>query len=134
MNGSTPPTIPGSANLASAQVSVLKAEDVIVTGDLVVANVAAETLSLSTAKTGSFTLVAGTKTVSTLVELVASDKIFLSRRTTGGAAFGVPVITATTLGVAGVAAFTVTSKDPADGTTTVATDVGIIDWVVIGAN
>lgn len=91
------------------------------------------TLSLSSAKAGTATLVGGVATVNTLVVLTASDRIFLSRRTSGGAAFGTPTVVISATGIAGVAAFTITSLTPADGTTTVATDVGVIDWHVINS-
>jgi hypothetical protein len=91
------------------------------------------TLSLSSAKAGTMTLVAGTATENTNVVLTASDRIFISRRTSGGAAFGTPTVVINATGAAGVASFTVTSLSPADGTTTVATDVGLLDWMVVNS-
>jgi hypothetical protein len=93
----------------------------------------AGTLSLSNAKAGTVTLVAGTATVNTNVVLTASERIFITRRTSGGAAFGTPTVVINATGGAGVASFTVTSLSPADGTTTVATDVGVLDWVVVNS-
>lgn len=92
------------------------------------------TLRLTNAKSGTSTLVLGTVTVNTNVVLATGDRIFLNRRTTGGAAFGTPIVTINATGAAGVASFTITSKSPSDGTTTVTTDVGVFDWVVVSSS
>lgn len=158
-----PPRIPGDSTLKTLEVQILKVEEeVVVDGDIecdsltavttvtagtgvtaVTGNVTAVagnlvatagTLSLSAAKAGTLTLLAGVATEDTDVVLSASDRIFVSRRTSGGAAFGTPTVVINATGAAGVASFTVTSLSPADGTTTVVTDVGVLDWVVVNSS
>jgi len=137
MNTAIPPTIAGSSSTKTSEISTLKVEDDIMLDGDMNANgditLTTGTVIFSSAKAGSVTLASGTATVSTNVVLETGDRIFLTRRTTGAGAFGTPIIAAMTLGVAGVAAFTITSKLPADGTTTVTTDVGKIDWVVLNS-
>lgn len=111
-----------------AEVTLLKVDNGLIAQQDI--NLTTGTLEFSSAKAGTVLLNNGTATVNTNVVLGTNDRIFLSRRTTGGAAFGTPVVTINTTGAAGTASFTVTSKSPADGTTTVTTDAGLIDWVV----
>ncbi len=125
MNTAVPPTIQGSGNAKSTETDYLKVENDI--------TLSTGTVTFSSAKSGSVTLVSGTALVSTNVVLEAGDRIFLTRRTTGGAAFGTPIILTYTLGAAGTAQFRITSKSPSDGTTTVSADVGTIDWVVLNS-
>jgi hypothetical protein len=61
----------------------------------------AGTLNLSSAKAGSVTLVSGIATVNTNVVLALGDRIFMSRRTSAGAAFGTPTVVINSIGPAG---------------------------------
>lgn len=88
---------------------------------------------ISTApQTGSLTLVSGTKTINTGITITASSRILLQMTAPGAGALGDKYkVTGKTVGGPGTGAFTVTAIAAADGTT-VATDVSVHDYVIVG--
>jgi len=81
---------------------------------------------------GTLTLVSGTKTINTGITITASSRILLQMTAPGAGALGDKhKVTGKTVGGPGTGAFTVTAIAAADGTT-VATDVSVHDYVIVG--
>jgi hypothetical protein len=97
-----------------------------------VKTIADAALPAAKAQGGTLTLVAGTKTIAAGVTITASSRVLLQMTDPGAGVLGDKYkVTGKVVGGPGVGAFTVTAIANADGST-VATDVSVHDYVVIG--
>lgn len=80
-------------------------------------------------QTGTLTLIAGTKTINTVIVMTANSVVLLQPTESGGTAGTRYKVTGKTAGVAGVGAFTVTAIDTAGSL--VNTDTSTFDFVIV---
>jgi len=129
---SLPSAITAPGSLTTTTTLTATAGDITATDGNLVLGTAGNKIEIATgadASAGSATLTAGTVTVSTSA-VTADSLIYISRKSigaTGAAATGNLVVGTVTAGTS----FVINSVDPADATSLQATDVSVIDWVII---
>jgi len=111
--------------VTNSTVTGLVATSAVITGATATGLSVVGAINFSAAKSGVTTLVSGAKTVNTGVTLATGDRVFVSRNGDANVTCGALGARVIAIGGAGVASFVITSS--------IATDVSVVNWVVFNS-